>query len=371
MSTNQSFYGFPQGIVGADFFQNLSPSVTVFVVGPTAIYKTIQAAINAAANHGGGIIVPQPGQYTENLNLYSNCHITGLTLADAGGGVIINGTHTPPTSGGFVFNNVQLFGNTAIISSTQAGTAHLVMANSEIFVTNGYTLNLPNWTGKLESFDVNAAVGTADGYVNNTAGAEVDIFSSSVGSGTSNPMIVSGPFYSSGADFFVPVNTHSGTNAELDACYFGGSFTFSGNSTGFITTSHFETGANASITMSSSGNWSISQSVINSSHNPAIAGAGAGTLTLASIAFFSNASVSGSLTLNTSSALIAGEIRANADVGGGAGYTSLTSTNSTTISTGDGTIHMSTANAATNSAWVKIYIGTSAYWIPAWSTNAP
>src|SRR5438445_1056867 len=83
-----------------------SPSgfpVTPYVVGPVgqAGYQTIQTAINAAFAAGSGIVVVQPGTYTENLTLRDGIHIMGLTFADAGGGVIINGTHTPPTTGGF------------------------------------------------------------------------------------------------------------------------------------------------------------------------------------------------------------------------------------------------------------------------------
>lgn len=49
----------------------------------------------------------------------------------------------------------------------------------------------------------------------------------------------------------------------------------------------------------------------------------------------------------------------------------VTTGGSTTISTGVGSIRMSTANAATNSAWIPfIYAGTT-YYLPAFTTNAP
>jgi hypothetical protein len=32
---------------------------------------------------------------------------------------------------------------------------------------------------------------------------------------------------------------------------------------------------------------------------------------------------------------------------------------------------MSTTNNANNAAWIKIYVGATAYWIPAWTSNAP
>jgi hypothetical protein len=67
----------------------------------------------------------------------------------------------------------------------------------------------------------------------------------------------------------------------------------------------------------------------------------------------------------------AGQVIAGGDVAGVASTTSLTNSESTTISTGVGSVKMSTTNAANNAAWIKIYIGTVAYWIPAWTTNAP
>jgi hypothetical protein len=45
--------------------------------------------------------------------------------------------------------------------------------------------------------------------------------------------------------------------------------------------------------------------------------------------------------------------------------------NSTTIGAGVGSVRMSNGNPGTNAAWVKIYIGATAYWIPAWTTNTP
>lgn len=67
----------------------------------------------------------------------------------------------------------------------------------------------------------------------------------------------------------------------------------------------------------------------------------------------------------------AGQLEAGGDTGGVASTISITNANSTTIGAGDGTIKMSTGNPGTNTAWIKIYVGTDAYWIPAWTTNAP
>lgn len=291
-------------IVGSGNTLTVTPTlgaypVTPYVVGPLgkAGYQTIQSAVNAANAAGGGIVVAQPGTYTENLTLFSNVHIEGMDFSDAGGGVTIVGVHTPPTSGGFCFNNVALQSATNIFSSVAAGTTHLIIANAAVTVTNGHTFNLPNWTGKLESFDVNAAIGTNDGYINNTGGSVIAIFECSLGSGNVNSMIVSGPVFGDGSNIYCPINFQTGSNVAIDYSFFGNAVTFSGNSTGTITTSHFSTGSLAAITMSSSGSWNIYTSIFDTSNDPAIAGAGVGTLKLGDVTFPNNSNISGSLTL--------------------------------------------------------------------------
>ena len=62
---------------------------------------------------------------------------------------------------------------------------------------------------------------------------------------------------------------------------------------------------------------------------------------------------------------------ATGDDGGVASTVGISNVGSTTISTGVGSVKMSSVNAATNSAWIKVYFGTTAYWIPAWTTNSP
>lgn len=64
-------------------------------------------------------------------------------------------------------------------------------------------------------------------------------------------------------------------------------------------------------------------------------------------------------------------IYATADGGGIASTNGISNVNSSTISTGAGSIKMSTANPATNTSWLKAYCGTAICWIPAFVTNAP
>jgi len=320
--------------------------ITPFVVGPIgdAGYQTIQAALNAANGAGGGIVYVQPGTYTENLTLYDKTQVVGAVgLADTGD-LIIVGVHTPPTSGGFVFRNVTLQSATHIFNSAIAGSAHLIIIDAAIIVTNGYTFNLPNWTGKLESFDVNDRGSTNDGYVNNTGGAEVALFSCAVGAGSGNVMTVSGSTSIFTCAVSAPLNCVTGSSVFLEGNVHLNTITFSNNSTGEIVYSEVD----AQITMSSSGAWLISETTINTASNPAIAGSGAGILTLGGITFVSGNNISGTLTLAgatgflptvlTNGQLIIGKTNSGAVAG------SLTSTGgSITITPGAGTINLETA----------------------------
>ena len=273
--------------------------VTPYVVGASgdAGYTTVQAAVNAANAAGSGIVVVQPGTYTEDLTLYDGIHVMGLTFADAGGGAIISGTHTPPTSGGFVFRNVRLISPTAIFSSVAAGTAHLIISDADVRVTNGFMFNLVNWTGKLEIWDVNATGGTNDGAVNNTGGSEIAVYASAIGAGTGQTMVTGGLFDCNAIEVLCPIDCQTGTTLALDNCVAFSPVTFSNDTEGSINLSSFSGGASAAITMSSSGNIAISSSVIDSSNTPAIAGAGAGTLSLQDISFLDDSTISTSLTL--------------------------------------------------------------------------
>jgi len=49
----------------------------------------------------------------------------------------------------------------------------------------------------------------------------------------------------------------------------------------------------------------------------------------------------------------------------------ITTGGSTTISTGIGTVKMSTANNANSAAWIPIAYNGTTYYVPAWTTNAP
>src|SRR5574338_1523545 len=154
--------------------------ITPYVVGPTgqAGYQTIQSAIDAANDAGGGMVYVQFGTYTENLTFYSGIQLFG----DSEQGTFIVGTHTPPASGTLNIYRVTLQSPTAIFSSNAAGSTTIIVEDCTCNVTNGYTFNLPNWTGAIAVGDIGIS-GANDGFFNNTGGAAFFIFDASAGSG--------------------------------------------------------------------------------------------------------------------------------------------------------------------------------------------
>lgn len=86
---------------------------------------------------------------------------------------------------------------------------------------------------------------------------------------------------------------------RFNNCIWLNALTLGANARGEFSYCEFYGGSSAAITMSSAQNISILQSVISSTNNPAIAGAGAGTLTYSDLVFLSNAAFAGTLTLAT------------------------------------------------------------------------
>ena len=249
--------------------------ITPFVVGPPgqARYRTIQSAIDAACSAGGisQAIYVQPGVYTEDLDFSSATALgIGLTLVGATalgdeGQVEIIGTHIPPSSGTLILRNFRLSDASAVFSSKDVGSSHLVIIDAELNVTNGYTFDLPNWKGIFELFDINPGSGN-DGGINNIGGAALFMFSAGLGAGTTNTMNLSGTVVVGEGDISCPVNFGAGSEIQIDNVQFEHPITFSENSQGELNTSRFVGGANPAITMSSSGDISIAGAIIQSSN---------------------------------------------------------------------------------------------------------
>lgn len=284
--------------------------ISRFIVGPApdSPYQTIQSAIDAAVAAGGvsQTIFVKPGTYTEDLDFSGTTAFTiGLTmmgavaLGDEGQCEII-GTHTPPTTGTLLLRNFRLSDATAIFSSAAAGSARLVLIDAELNVTNGYSFDVLNWTGTIELFDINPGFGVNDGGINNTGGASFFLFSAGLGVGTGNTMNLSGLVVWEGSNSSCPIDFGTGSMIQIDGSVFNQTITCSGNSTGQFNNCRFNGGANAALTMSSSAAVTLTSCIMQSTNNPAIAGAGAGTLNLGNITYTSNQAKAATLTIGSS-----------------------------------------------------------------------
>jgi hypothetical protein len=80
------------------------------------------------------------------------------------------------------------------------------------------------------------------------------------------------------------------------------------------------------------------------------------------------ASASNAVSVSANKTLSVKNLGVGGDNGGTAGYTTLTNgSNTAANSTGTGTIKMKGATNRNSAGFVKIYIGTTAYWVPVFS----
>jgi hypothetical protein len=270
--------------------------ITPYVVGSSgeAGYTTIQSAVNAANSAGGGMVWIQSGTYTEDLTLYDGIALFG----DGEQNTTIVGTHTPPTSGTLNINRVTFQDATAIFSSAAAGTTSIIVEDSTVNVTNGFTFDLDNWTGLIAVFNIGNG-GTNDGFLNNSGGASFAAFSTGVGNGTGQTMVISGDCFVTTSDIECPIDFQTGSTGTFATSIFLAPITLSNDSALDFYNSSFVGGASAAITMSSSGNCSFNGCEVSSSNNPSIAGSGAGTLSLNGINFLDNAAIAATVTLSS------------------------------------------------------------------------
>src|SRR5271157_1036477 len=109
-------------------------------------FHTIQSAINYVQAQGEQTsIFIRPGTYIENLTLYSGINLEGADQ-DL---VLINGIHTPPTTGGISISNCRLTSTSDILYSAASGTSDINISNCTINQSAGYTLDLLNWNSSF------------------------------------------------------------------------------------------------------------------------------------------------------------------------------------------------------------------------------
>lgn len=338
-----------------------------FIVGPNGSFSTIQSALNAANAAGGGAVYITAGTYTENLTLYSGVSLNGNNYYDTA----IVGVHTPPSSGTLYIKNLSLRSATDILNSSAAGTTQITMDRCWITVTNGYTFDLPNWTsaGSINCFGLITS-SVNDGFILCGAGVVVNIYVSRIGGGTAHSMTLGGgTFIDAGTVVLCPALFITGAILISNDTTYVHTVTCANNSIATFFHDTFTTGGTPAVVTTSSGAIALYNCLVNSSATYAIDGTG--VINLSGVTYAAVSAVDATATTTNTGATTSGEIRASTDLGGALNYFSITNTNTGVISTGVGSVKMSTANAATNSQWIKVYIGTTPYWIPAWTSNAP
>lgn len=280
--------------------------VSPYVVNATpgkGSYTTIQSAIDAANAAGGGTVYIQPGTYTENLTLFDKVDLWGAVGVADTSSCVITGVHTPPTSGALTIRNINLSNATDIFNSNASGTATLILIDCFVTVTNGYTFNLPNWTGTFVAFDVGQG-GTDNGEINNTGGATVFYTNVTAGKGSANTCTISGPFEIFDVAFNCPLTIQGSATGTIN----GGSWilntlTTSNTASVQINNSLLSTGSNISITHNSSSPLILGDVSINSSATNVITGTG--TVKIGSVTFENSSGITG-VTVDQTSALQTG-----------------------------------------------------------------
>ncbi len=235
------------------------------------------------------------GNYVENLTIPANITIMGvLDGTNSSVPVLITGTHSVPNSGGVEFINLRMNDATAIVSSTSAGSGTITWRNCSVGVTNGFTADLTAWTGSI-NFIGCIFSGLDDGLVNNATGTASISLSDSIVGGGGGVLATGGFLQAKGSTLYCAASFTGSASVTLSDSITSG-MTFAGSSTLSAVGGQLNGASKASITQSSTGAISLINVGINSNNNPAIAGAGAGVLTLAGVPFLDNTVIAGTLT---------------------------------------------------------------------------
>lgn len=275
-------------------------NITKYVVDPTALeteYQTIQAALDAANAAGtAAAVYIRPGTYTENLTLYDGIDLWGAVGVADTQTCVIQGVHTPPASGTLTVRNIFLQSATDIFNSAVAGTTELILIDCAVNVTNGYTFNLPNWTGGIAGFDIGEIGSTNDGWINNTGGSYIFMTNITMGAGAVNTCIISGSSEFYNVHVQCPITYQStGTTVISGGCWFDRTVTTANTATVGVYNSLFDTGALQAITHNSASTLILSTVSVNSTNVPAIGGTG--TIDITGLDLIGDQTFAGTLTL--------------------------------------------------------------------------
>lgn len=302
--------------------------ITPYVVGPSGVagYQTIQSAINAAHAAGGTqIIYIQPGTYTENLTFYDGIQLQGTQAYENSFSTIIVGVHTPPTSGAIAVSNVELQSATDIFFSNASGTSSISILNATFNITNGYTFNLPNWSGT--GFNINncGELSTNNGVVNNSGTANIFFNNCQVGAGTAKTFTTNGSQIRLDLTYVACPITISGSGLTLGLLtVFGNTLTVQNSANVQLFLGDFlDSGGNPALTTTSSTTVLLNQCSIACSATNAITGSG--TVNLNQVGFSNSSGIQNTITVSNASTFETASITAtgNMTLGSTSGATAI------------------------------------------------
>lgn len=267
--------------------------ITPYVVGPVgqAGYQTIQSAVTAAGNAGGGLVFIQPGSYNENIvfpNSIVNLMGAGYQLTE------IVGTMTPPTTTALQIFNLRLTADEKWIDSGLSGSSVIEVNNCAFTILGGSGLNLPNWAGNIFVNNCITDESIDDGFCNINNGT-IYVNNSTVGRGTSQITNINGTMVIRNSTINSLVNIN-GTLQSIGNTY-NHHITIASSGTGYSLNDTFVTPGEASIRQNSTGTFAVANTVINSSANPCITGTGSGAFQITDISFLDVSVVDPSLNL--------------------------------------------------------------------------
>lgn len=270
-----------------------------FIVGKgNSEYSTVQLAIDAVYEDGGGVVYVKPGTYTEDLVLKDGVDVCGAIGISDSEKCVIFGKHLPPLQGSVTFKNICLQTATSVFSSYDEGTSSLFLISCFVCVEDGYIFDLPYWKppAAFVIFDLGDSSNQQNGVVYNLSGAKIKFIAATIGAGSERHMTISGNAEFFTVEFICPIILERDSNALFaSGCLFKKTIVANDESCFKVFNSVFLTGNKAAIVYNTRNNSIVSQTSINSTADHVIEGFGPGLINLCGIAFSDNNKINNKL----------------------------------------------------------------------------
>jgi hypothetical protein len=284
---------------------NFVLDLTSAVATPTVEFNniTFTSAAGVVFSYVGNIALLESGYITfNNCQLIAGAASTFIFANNGFFNVNLNSTEVSETTPGTT--NFISWGATPFLNLNTRNSYININTITALVVPTGsfnvFTLQDTYWSARL---DVSAGSQTLSFEA-------VRCVLAGAGAGAGDPLINFGANDAGLSATNCLINTASGSLANSTSataaaifrynnCIWNNPLTIGATGRGDFSFCEFYGGSSAAITFSSSQNISIINSVVNSTNNPAIAGAGAGTITYEGLVFPNNSAFAGTLTLAT------------------------------------------------------------------------